>query len=117
MRQILFRAWDRQENRMIDSEEITYGQYHDTTYFHPNARERYELMQWTGLEDKNGVKIFEGDVVRYSSTDTEGEVRFWQGRFLISSDKHNAHYDLYITSDLEVIGSIHTHPELLKEGE
>jgi len=71
------------------------------------------LQQFTGITDAKGKEVYEGDIMKYSSTNHEGEVIFWQGRFLISSEKDDAHYDLQITSDLEVIGNIYETPELL----
>ena len=66
--------------------------------------------QYTGLPDKNGKKIFEGDTVQYltyDDFDCKSVVRF-------GGYKQNI---LEIANGCEVIGNIHDNPELLKGGE
>ena len=83
--------------------------------------------EWTGLVDRNGVKIFEGDIIacRHWSTDRTGEAKssvFFTGRV------HYSYGDFYLSGwsrseylrdfgDREVIGNIHDNPELLEGGE
>jgi hypothetical protein len=77
--------------------------------------------EWTGLTDKNGKRIFEGDIVRLYLRDcTEVCLIKWSdmsARFgVISND--GGFYGIDITDEFEVIGNIHDNPELLKgEGE
>ena len=62
MREIKFRAWDILEKRMrsdINLWDIKYGEIFPHT---PDQR-CFELMQYTGLKDKSGVEIYEGDNV------------------------------------------------------
>ena len=60
MREIKFRAWDGQ--KMLDSQDLTQnGMYWDWL-----GKQDVELMQYTGLKDKNGKEIYEGDVVKRS---------------------------------------------------
>lgn len=66
------------------------------------------LMQFTGLKDKNGKEIYEGDVVQDNSTPMmyRDEVRFERGRWTPDS--------MFVTgTDFEIIGNIYEHPELL----
>ena len=78
------------------------------------------LGQYTGLTDKNGKKIFEGDVVKVkdalnwgTSGTFIGSVGFGDASFRIETDT-STHYR-WQDYDCEVIGNIHDNPELLEE--
>ena len=76
------------------------------------------LMQSTGLKDKNGVEIFEGDIVRWHDVVTwDYSVTFKDGVFCISDDPSSNFYHLNedINGKFEVIGNIYENPELLEQ--
>lgn len=83
-----------------------------------------ELMQSTGLKDKNGQEIFEGDVVRQVRTQPTienetitGVVTMLEGAWLIVNDNEQLASDLWSeTDENEILGNIYESPQLL-EGE
>ena len=68
--------------------------------------------QYTGLKDKNGKKIFEGDIVRNPETSDVGEIYFDTNTatFAIKFASFIVNFCDYNNSDVEVIGSIHDNP-------
>ncbi|EPT8892592.1 YopX family protein [Listeria monocytogenes] len=72
------------------------------------------LMQYTGLKDKNGKKIFEGDVGWDEHNDCYGVVKFEDAKFLYLWE--NIAEDLWEVADgIEICGNIHENLELLEE--
>lgn len=126
MREIKFRAWDKVGKQMHQiMETVSNSQTgilmitsHDGTVL--KIPEEAELMQYTGLKDKNGKEIYEGYIVAYPSGHFIGEViystmtgcafRLWEGG--MSSEKGEIK-ELQSTSDIEIIGNIYENPELL----
>ena len=64
-RQLKFRAWDKDYKEMLDNIIIYQGEVYKNTMPVAVSPLNAELMQYTGLKDKNGKEIYEGDVVKY----------------------------------------------------
>lgn len=114
MREIKFRAWDEHKRKMIANPVVSdEGDGGETASVLLNTAINcldpyYVLMQYTGLKDKNGKEIYEGDIV--SDTEIMDEVTFVDGMFWLNySEEPLYHY----ISVWEVIGNIHENPELL----
>lgn len=131
-----FRAWDTYEKEMLENvtplfddsnsmmviitdfqikgspgtSEIEIGSY-DTTF---NWDEfPYVIMQSTGLKDKNGVEIFEGDIGWDDHQEVHGQVIFENGAF--KYEWENISEDLFeATDDIEIVGNIYENSELLE---
>jgi len=103
MRDLKFRAWDKDEKEMYFNFQI-WSDGKGETFIGKN----WELMQYTGLKDKNEKEIYEGDIIKNISyvTDTEWIERVVDIRFLdkLATQKY----------DREVIGNIYENPELVK---
>ncbi len=124
MREIKFRAWDKKENKMQQVVQILYGHeasnYPLSVDFFRSVKSRLiediELMQYTGLKDKNGVEIYEGDIIKMESGITQ-LIKFGEGLFEVWDDENTKGFPFglwNINKDSEVIGNIYENKELLK---
>lgn len=123
-----FRAWLKKEQKM-DNEIDHISWLEDELYCigdgitYMVSAEDLVLMQSTGLKDKNGKEIFEGDIVRQVRTQptTENEtitgvVTMIEGAWLIMNDNEQlASYLWSETDGNEIIGNIYENPELLED--
>jgi uncharacterized phage protein (TIGR01671 family) len=103
------RAWDEVQKRMIGFAELCFHYNLKNVLYRPNLT-RLICEQYIGLKDKNGNKIFEGDIVRNEQGKTS-VVNFKKGSFLVG--------DFYFGSigagmQLELVGNIHENTELLE---
>jgi uncharacterized phage protein (TIGR01671 family) len=127
MREIKFRAWDNNHNKMLNGVGIV--GYHNQTFpdvdgmhIRPDD-DRFALMQYTGLHDRNGIEVWEGDIVKRAYEFTESgkpketidqiiyEPNMARFRFFHDYDNgHKGYSDLYSGHKVfpwEVIGNIY----------
>lgn len=107
-REIKFRVWDKNENDIVRWELLNDGII-DLYHLFFAKDKNLIIQQFTGLKDKNGKEIYEGDIL-----DSKCVVSFNDGMFGIF-DKHNyMGLNSYMSKFREVIGNIYETPELLQ---
>lgn len=121
-----FRAWDKEFKEMVQVDALVFDeQIIKATYKNGNVVKEdiknYVLMQSTGLRDKNGKEIFEGDVLKVTNLSSWLEVVSFnedKAMFVSKETKRKVEetplYDLFNTDifEVEIIGNIHTNPKL-----
>lgn len=117
-----FRAWLKEDKEMVDVEEIYFykGEFDfigDAITWMCKSNDCV-LMQSTGLRDKDGKEIFEGDIVKmaknvYSELTYYEVVRHRGGAYRLESKRHGCELWLRHT-DCEIAGDIYKNPELLE---
>ncbi len=120
MREIEFRAWDKNNKRMIDDQDQNVQKHYDVklgSWIHDTVwrigKLNGTLMQFTGLKDSNSKKIFEGDILK----DFSGKIShvFW--------DEYDAKFETLTLERLtlenaleyEIIGNLFENPEIFNE--
>ena len=127
-REIKFRAWDDQDKKMGEVREIHFDQYGGVdVYFsgddiNARAKGQNSLMQYTGLKDKNGKEIYEGDIFDciYKEDGCKHKLLvIWDEestRFRMKSygecDQQNVTQTMWDMSRHKIIGNIYENPKL-----
>ena len=123
-----YRAWDKIHKTMYEVDDIMsidFGKSEisvKTLFFERTNYYKFDdivLMQSTGLRDKNGKEIFEGDIIDSTDGFLTGVVEFRVslGMFVSELVEYNNFERLCnVATSREIIGNIHTNPELLEVG-
>lgn len=114
------RAWDKEFKEMVQVDALVFDeQIIKATYKNGNVvkedLKNYVLMQSTGLKDKNGKEIFEGDIIDSTDGFLTGviEFRVSLGMFVSDLVEYNSFERLCnVASSRKIIGNIWEHPEL-----
>jgi uncharacterized phage protein (TIGR01671 family) len=118
MRKIKFRAYHKDYGMCYDAEPFfdkrefyPFGICVGFSHYSENLDE-WEIMQYTGLKDKNGKEIYEGDILQREGHNYKHIVKWWN---------ESAGFNLSWVCEcmlkgfnIEIIGNIHENPELLK---
>lgn len=125
MRTIKFRAWDTERKDIFDVVAINYKKKRVySSWNEPNGSNLYAefdrvvLMQYTGLKDKNGKEIYEGDIVLCKIHDKEymGLVEYTNTYgFYYLSGMGRSDTELWGCNEKKVIGNIYENPELIQQ--
>jgi len=110
MRTIKFRAWDKVFKGMHDVSQLKWWSGLDEINCHNLIFKPYEveLMQYTGIKDKNNKEIFEGDILHSDNPDSEGNcIVKWEDDGFVANSLDYTHVGSSFFHEFEVIGNIY----------
>lgn len=142
MREIKFRLWDSKNNCWYEPTFEAYRGKVEEVMISPRGRltmrtmtelvdeslfpDRFELMQYTGLHDKNGREVYEGDIVKYTSWHDGNPCETFSGEIVYCDYLNIASFCISLntkTGDdlaglpamgVEILGNIYENPELME---
>lgn len=131
-REIKFKAWDKQAKKMIKVSDIHQEDYClvltldgtllDIAFSRDDVMNgKVELLQWTGLRDKEGTEIYEGDIIKWNTG--IGFIKYvaddyslgFEVELIAGSKFYDYDYDQISWGSVEVIGNIHSHLDLIEK--
>jgi uncharacterized phage protein (TIGR01671 family) len=140
MKDIKFRIWHKETKQMIVLDKIWLDSEYSSLAFRSKLEEwdgidrlphgfnnednpykEYELMQYTGLKDKNGKEIYEGDIVKWKEYKNEYPLVLTEENKIIKTKVVEFNIGeiwqgYQLDKNMEVIGNIYENPNLLSEG-
>lgn len=129
MRELKFRVWseeDKEYRTDCDVFRLLHGKTGCPATIYNDEGDKFIIEQYTGLKDKNGKEIYEGDIIQeeidFNSKMIDGVFTYaveWDMDTLCYSlrgSSNSIHDELWeVNASVEIIGNIHENPELLKE--
>ena len=127
MREIKFRAWDKHQKEMHQVRDIYWTKHHIVEDIGIAGEpccwpaKETQLLQYTGLKDKSGKEIYEGDIMRgsWEPYPIIGVIEFQPPSFIMQLPKRKQWSEFIIRYKepqlVEVIGNIYENPELLEK--
>ena len=123
MREIKFRGFNTKRNQWLHGSHILNRGTHfvapdefaDGKTWEDYEVEEESIGQFTGLHDKNGKEIYEGDIVRYRPNNKTYQVVFKDGIFFgegIDGDGAASHF----FPSCEIVGNVYNNPKLIEKG-
>lgn len=124
MREIKFRAWIKEVDEIREVEYINFWEK-KISYSHKFCKEYYlnadfdeiEIMEYTGLKDKNGKEIYEGDIVIHHSKMHKIIFNAEEARFVLRDDEFELEIPFTNNNSkrMEIVGNIYENPELIED--
>lgn len=130
MREITFRAWNKQKQKMYQADGIhwqagivdVFDEEDDEEYSFDLDNGNIELMQYTGLKDKNGVEIYEGDIIKRTTRSwakqSVHEIVFRDYRFAYTNKYYGCialNQAVLANQVIEVIGNIYENSDIISQ--
>lgn len=121
-REIKFRCWDKWNSCWYDLEEevleFSHTGFINECRLYDMNNERFILMQFTGLKDKTGKEIYEGDILESRGLPYH-DVIFRKGCFYLRNDTKDVEwsksFDAVFFPHYKIIGNVYENPELLNQ--
>ena len=136
MRELKFRVWNKAHRkylppcqtlidgksglfRLTANDNCIFGTVFRTSYLRRNRESEFVIEQFTGLKDKNGTEIYEGDVVKVEGDGEIYQVEWINSGFGLEPRYNSPRYPILgnvkLRKKIKVIGNIHEEPELEEE--
>lgn len=119
MKELKFRVWDKLKQNMFKPRAIAF----DTQSLAPaicvpgrswEPAGKFELLQWTGLADANGIDVYEGDFIKISSTIYKVIWNQVTARFELAGPENSLNRSINDVGAGDIVGNQYQNAELLK---